>query len=141
MLNRAELRNRSIKTERRYKEVRLSDGAVVRLQSMTRSEQRTWRKSTQKKDGSIDPKRIDYSNDILLVMTIVDEKGEPAFTLGDAFGGMFDDWDTADTSILIDAAVDHCGLLVETKETEDAIKNSDETPGNDSSGVSAGKQD
>lgn len=136
MLTKEQLRNKCLPTGRRYKDVDLIDGSKVRLQSLTRSEQREWRKSTNKKDGSPDPKKIDFSNDILLAMAIVDAEGKPVFTIGDALSGMFDHWDTRDTTILVDAVVDHCGLVADSKEIEDTLKNSEETPGKDSSGVS-----
>lgn len=136
MLTKEQLRAKCVNTDRRHYEVPLLDGSTVRLQSLTRGEQREWRKATQKKDGSIDPKKHEYSNDVLLSMVIVDGDGKTVFTVGDALSGMFDLWDTRDTTILTEAAVDHCGLVVDSKETEAAIKNSEETPGKDSSGVS-----
>lgn len=135
MLTKAELRTKCTQTGRRYRLVTLSDESQVRIQSLTRAEQRAWRKATQKKDGTIDPKTIEYSNDVLMAMVIVDESGALAFTISDALNGMFDQLDTADTTLLVDAAVDHCGLVVDAKELDDAKKNSEGTPGNSSSGA------
>lgn len=137
MLTKAELRTKCTQTKRRYRLVKLSDETEVRIQSLTRAEQRAWRKATQKKDGSIDPKTIEYSNDVLMAMVIVDEAGALAFTISDALNGMFDLMDTADTTLLVDAAVDHCGLVADAKEVDDTKKNSEPTLGNGSSGPNA----
>ena len=137
MLTKEQLRNKCVATGRRYRVVELLDGSEVRIQSLTRAEQREWRKSTQKKDGTTDVRKVEYSNDALLAMSIVDEQGGAVFTLGDALSGMFDLWDVRDTTLLVDAIVDHCGLIADAKEIDAALKNSEETPGKDSSGVSA----
>jgi hypothetical protein len=137
MLTKEQLRNKCLPMGRRYKLVTISDGSQVRIQSLTRAEQRELRKATQKKDGSPDPKKSEYSNDVLLAMAIVDGDDKTVFTIGDALSGMFDHWDTTDTTILVDAAIDHCGFIADSKEIDDTLKNSDQTPGNDSSGVSA----
>jgi hypothetical protein len=138
MLTRDQLRQRS--EPRRYRTVTLADGGEVRLRSLTRSEQREWRRATQTKSGELDPKKREYSNDVLLAYVIVDENGNPVFTVHDALQGVFDDWDAGDCTLLVDAAVDHCRLVVDKVEVDDAIKNSGETPGNGSSGVSSGNQ-
>ena len=117
--------------------MKLYDGSEWRIQSLRRAEQREWRRATQKADGSNDPIKHEYSNDVLLSMAIVDDKGNLAFTISDALNGMFDLLDTRDTTLLVDAVVDHCGLVADTNEIKAAIKNSETTPGNGSSGVNA----
>lgn len=133
MPTKQELRN--FTTSRRYLDVPLYTGQVWTIQSITREEQRQWHKATQKKDGTEDPKKTPFSNDVLLSMTIVDDKKQLAFTVGDALGGMFSEWDTGITNPLYLAALKHC-RLIENKEVDDSTKNSDETPESNSSGVS-----
>ena len=137
MLNREQLRSKGLNMARRFRLVTLIDGSQVRIQSLNRAEQREWRNAVKRKDGTPDPKKLEYSNDILLAMCVVDEEGKQVFTLGDALSGMFDYWDTQDTTVLLDATVDHCGLVADAKEIEARVKNSEATPGNDSSGVAA----
>lgn len=118
-------------------DVPLLDGSTVRIQSLTRGEQREIRSAVKKKDGSVDPKLNEFSNDLLLVRCIVDDNNDRVYTDGDALGGMFDLWDTRDTAVLIDAAIEHTGILLDMKEVEARLKNSDSTPGTGSSGVTA----
>lgn len=129
-----ELRQR--KGKRRFTTATLLDGTKVRLRSMLRSEQRKWHKCTKKEDGSEDESKQQFSDDVLLAMTIVDDEGNPLVSVEEAFQGFFDDWDTADTNILINEAV---ALSFPARPTAiaDALKKTAETPGNDSSGGSA----
>lgn len=140
MLSKEQLRNKCVNTTRRYDVVTFADGSQARIRSLMRNEQRQWRKATKNKDGSEDPEKIEYSNDVLCAMVLVDEAGETVFTVEEALRGMFDLWDTKDSTILVDAAVKHCGLVIDDtkKEIEGRIKNSDGTPGNGSSSASAG---
>lgn len=140
MLTKEQLRNKCVVTDRRYDVAKFPDGTEALHQSMTRSEQRQWRKATKKKDGSEDPEKIEYSNDVLCAMTVVDPVTlELVFTVDEALRGMFDLWDTRDTTILVDSIVKHCGLVIgdTSKAIEARIKNSEETPGNGSSSVNA----
>lgn len=135
MLTKEQLRSKSAKLERRYLDVPLLDGSAVRIQSLTRGEQREIRAAVKKKDGSVDPKLNEFSNDLLLVRCIVDGNNERVYSDGDALGGMFDLWDTRDTAVLIDAAIEHTGILLDMQEVEARLKNSNATPGSGSSGV------
>lgn len=138
-LTKEQIRARGLSVKRRYCVVPLSDGSDIRLQSLTRTEQREWRQATTKKDGSIDPKKHEYSNDVLLAMCIVDGTGATVYTVDEALNGIFDLWDTADTTKLAEVAAAHVGVYVERKDLEAALKNSGTTPGNGSSGDSSGK--
>jgi len=137
MLTKEEIRARGVKVSRRYCIVTLADGSDIRLQSLTRTEQREWRQATQKKDGTIEPKKHEYSNDVLLAMCIVDETGATVYTVQEALNGIFDLWDTNDAIKLAEVAAAHIGLYVERKDVEAALKNSGATPGNGSSGGSS----
>jgi len=139
MLSKEQLRNKCVNTTRRYDVVTFADGNKARIQSLTRSEQRKWRKATKRKDGTEDPEKIEYSNDVLCAMVLVDDAGETVFTVDEALRGMFDLWDTQDSTILVDGAVRHCGLVIAdtTKEIEARIKNSEGIPGNGSSSANA----
>jgi hypothetical protein len=138
MLSKEQLRSRGVSDGRRYCLATLADGSEVRLQSLTRSEQRDWRQSTQKKDGSLDPKKQEYSNDVLIAMCIVDDSGSTVYTIEEAINGIFDLWDTADTTLITEVAAAHCRLYVERREVEAALKNSGATRGSGSSGGSSG---
>jgi hypothetical protein len=138
MLTKEQLRAKSAKFERRYLDVPLLDGSSVLLQSLTKGEQREIRNAVKKKDGTVDPKLNEFSNDLLLVRCIVDGvTKERVYTDDDALLGIFDLWDTQDTAVLIDAAIEHTGILLDMKEVEARLKNSRPTPGNGSSGVTA----
>jgi hypothetical protein len=143
MLNREKLKKRCIASERRWDFVTLHDGEQVKLRSITQRELREWRQSWKKKDGTVDARKFAYSDEALLALCIVDEEDKPVFTLDDAFKGIFDDWDTQDTGLLIEAASKLCRLTRDSvdEDVESAIKNSQETPGNSSSPDSPGKTD
>lgn len=139
VLKKADLRKRDTGT--RYLEVPLPSGDAVLIRSFSRATHREWRKSLQRKDGSEDPVRSQYANDVLAALAIVDpDTKETVFSVADALAGIFDPWDDADFTAVVVAATKHCGLLGSMGDTEGAAKNSDETPGSDSSGVSAGGQ-
>lgn len=139
VLKKSDLRKRDTGT--RYLEVPLPNGDSVLLRSFSRANHREWRKSLQRKDGSEDPVKSQYSNDVLAAMSIVDpDTKETVFSVADALAGIFDSWDDADFTTVVVAATKHCGLLGSMGDTEGAVKNSNETPGSDSSGVSAGEQ-
>lgn len=129
-----QIRARGLSVKRRYCLAHLVDGSDVILQSLATTEKREWRQSTLKKDGSIDPKKHEYSNDVLLAMTIVDATGATAYTVDEALNGIFDLWDTGDTTRLAEIAGAHCGVYVERKDVEAALKNCAMTPGSNFSG-------
>lgn len=108
-LNRDQLRQRQ--TPRNYQSVLLGDGSEVRVRSLTRMEQRAWRMATAGKDGEQDPKKAEFSNDVLLAMCIVDDDGNTAFTADEALRGCFDAWDSGDTQAILRAALDVCGIV------------------------------
>ncbi len=136
MLSRDELRSKSEQTVRRYKDVTLPSGGDVRIRSITRSEHRNWRKSWRKKGGEIDLQKLDFSDDMMLAMCLVDEDGKQMFTRSEALDGVFDNFDSGDTNVMVAAVNRHTNMDGETDQNsvDDAVKNSQETPSNDSSG-------
>lgn len=126
---------------RRFEDVAIPSGGTVRMRSLKRSEQRAWRQSWITK-GEVNHKRLAFSDDALLAMCLVDESGEPLFTTQEAFDGCFDGLDAADANAMLRVATALSGLGGDDpKKVDDAIKNSDATPGKDSSGVSADSKD
>lgn len=130
------------KTERRFLTVELPSGGEMRLRSLKRSEIRQWRRSWINSKGNVDARKLEYSDDCLLAMTLVDADGNPLFTVKEAQDGVFDDLDGADSAMLIDETIElnKLGRRQEQK-AEAALKNSEETRGNDSSGDSSGGPD
>lgn len=117
--------------KRRYSTVTLSDGTVVRLRSLTRSEQRQWKAHTK------DVAAEQFSDDVLLSLCIVDDDGNQVISCEDALTGFFDAWDMADCQALLRGCFDLLYVQPITKESLDAsLKNSKPTPGNVSSGSS-----
>lgn len=135
MLTKAEL---LAKTERRFVEVPLPSGGDVRVRSLKRAEHRAWRKSFQKKNGDLDVDKFEYSDDVLIAMSLVDDKGAELFSIKDALGGCFDDLDDADVNAIRGAVTKLNNMnALNRNEIEAAVKNSEATPGNDSSSDSA----
>ena len=139
MLSKAELRSKSEQNVRRYKDVTLPSGGDVRIRSITRSEHRNWRKSWRKKGGDIDFVKLDFSDDMMLALCLVDEDGQQVFTRAEALDGVFDNFDSGDTNVMIAAVNRHTNMDGEPDKDsiEDAVKNSSETPSSVSSGDSA----
>jgi len=135
-LNRAQFEAKSAKSIRRFDVVALPTGGEARVQSLTRSEQRKWRKSCQKKNGEADPAKQAYFDDVLLSMTVVDDDGAAVFTTNEALAGCWDAFDMADTNAMLRAAT-KINNMGDEPEPEQAVKNSDETPGNGTAGGSA----
>lgn len=138
-LNREQLKAKAASTERQFDIVSLPTGGDVKIQSLTRSEQRKWRKACQKKNGEADPAKQNYFDDVLLSMTVVADNGEAVFTVTDAFSGCWDDFLVVDTNALIRGVTKLNGIGEETtsSDVDNAVKNSDETPENGTTGGSA----
>lgn len=118
--------------KRRYSTVTLTDGTVVRLRSLTRSEQRQWK--THTKDVAAEQ----FSDDVLLALCIVDDDGNQVISCEDALTGFFDVWDMADCQALLRGCYELLFVQPITKSAvEDALKNSKATTGNGSSGSNA----
>jgi len=107
--------------KRRFDEVTLGDGTLVRIRSLTREDQRNIRKAIQKKDGSEDPNKRNFFADVMLAMSIVGEDDQPIFTVDDALKGIFDAWDTTDATQLVTAVYALNGASEVSP--EDAAKN------------------
>lgn len=137
VLTKEQIRNRGVEPARKFANVSLSDGSVIRLRSLTRAEQREWYRATKKKDGTVDKAKIEYSDDVLLALSIVDDNDQPTFTITEALNGIFDFWATNDTKQLVEVAAELSGLIVDQAEIDAALKNSAATPGNGSCGVSS----
>jgi hypothetical protein len=142
-MKKEDFKKRGLNFVRRTKVVTLNDGATVQIQSINQSEERLWRKSWKKKDGTVDHAKFEYSDESLIALTIVDDEGNRPFELDDAYKGIFDLWDTRDIRKIVDESSKLCGLVRDTLEgdVEAAIKNSKETPGNSSSPDLPGKTD
>ena len=100
---------------RRYATVKLSDGTPLRLRSLMRSEQRQLR--ARVKD------RMEYYDDCLLALSIVNGTGEPEVSIETALEGFFDQWEMRDIQVILNAAMD---LNIPDKEVtriEDVVKN------------------
>lgn len=138
-LNRDELKAKAASTQRQFDIVSLPTGGDVKIQSLTRSEQRKWRKACQKKNGEPDPAKQGYYDDVLLSMTVVADSGEAVFTVTDAFEGCWDDFLIADTNALLRGVtkLNGIGEEVSASDVDNAVKNSDETPENGTTGDSA----
>jgi hypothetical protein len=104
---------------KRYRAVKLLDGLVVRVQSLTAKEDREWRKSWLNKNGDVDPAKWAMRDDTLIAVALVGDDGKPMFTIQDAIKGVFDEWDAADKRLLAQNASD----LIEAKPIGSAIKN------------------
>tara|TARA_Y100000310_G_scaffold246825_1_gene252224 strand:- start:2068 stop:2499 length:432 start_codon:yes stop_codon:yes gene_type:complete len=139
MLSKDELRNKAGANSRRYRIVPLPTGGEIRIRSITRGEQRRWRKTWRKKDGDIDRDKVEFMDDLMLAMCVVDGAGDLVFTQKEALDGIFDDFDGGDTNVMVAAVNRHNSMDGELHGTaiDDAVKNSGETPGNGSSGDSA----
>ena len=103
--------------KRRYKTVTLADGEKIRLRSLLRSEQRTWKNQTRDKTAE------QYSDDVLLAMCIVDDEGNQRIATQTALEGFFDTWDMAECQILLRAALELNYPPVAEVSLEAAIKN------------------
>ena len=138
-LSKAALKAKAAANVRRFEIVPLPSGGDVRIQSLTRAEQRKCRKACQKKNGEVDPAKQGFYDDILMAMSVVEDSGAAIFTTQDAINGCWDDFDLADTNTLLKAVVAINGMNDEAaSRVEDAEKNFDETPENGTSGDSAG---
>lgn len=126
----------SLKTrlaKRRFKTVTLADGTSVRLRSLLRSEQRQWQESTR------DAAARQYSDDVLIAMCIVDDDGNQVISVEDALTGFFDQWDMSECQALLRACLELCYLTPQEPLADRvgaALKNSNRTSGNGSSGAS-----
>jgi len=117
--------------ERRYKEVTFADGRKFLLRSLTRAEMRVWKKVTPTEDD-------EYFFDVLLSFSWIDpETKKRVITTEEAVAGYFDKWDGPEAVGLANAAYRHVMEKLAALRVEDAIKNSDTTPGSDSCGNSA----
>lgn len=126
----------SLKTrlvKRRFSTVRLADGAVVRLRSLTRSEQRHWQNQTNGEASK------QYSDDVLIAMCIVDDEGNQIISCEDALTGFFDQWDMSECQTLLRACIELCHSPPATSindQVEASLKNLSQTSGSGSSGDS-----
>jgi len=138
-LSKAQLKAKATTGERRFQIVPLPSGGDVRIQSLTRAEQRKCRKACQKKNGETDPAKQVFYDDILIALSAVEDSGAAIFTIQDALAGCFDNFELADTNALLKAVVSLNGMNDETgaRDVDDAGKNSDETPEKGISGDSA----
>ena len=135
MLTKEQLLAKGKEAARRFTLVDLPTGGTVRVQSLTRLEQREWKKSWRKRNGELDRTKFDFSDDVLLAKSIVDDAGNQVFTPTDAFDGCFDGWDSGDINALLKAVSKLSNLEESADEgVDDAVKNLDATAGNDSSG-------
>lgn len=97
------------RTARRYKDVPLSDGGIVRLQSLTDLERMEWNQELFDTDGKPIVERWKYQTAKLLVRVIVDGEGKRVFA--DHEWESILDMDSLDTDVLGDEARKHIGAV------------------------------
>ena len=97
------------RTARRYKDVLLSDGGIVRLQSLTDLERMEWNQELFDSDGKPVVERWKYQTAKLLVRVIVDGEGKRVFA--DHEWESILDMDSLDTDLLGDESRKHIGAV------------------------------
>ena len=139
-INREQLRAMP-KGVRRYETETMPDGSVLRARTLLRGERRRRSKFFRDKKGEFDQDNfILYGDDIYAAFCLVDDNDELLLTPEEALAGFFDDWDKPQTDALVRRLVKMRKIDEDEGDDEtldEAVKNSDATPGNDSSGVSA----
>lgn len=140
-INREQLRTLP-KGVRRYETETMPDGSILRARTLLRGERRRRSKFFRDKKGEFDQdKFILYGDDVYAAFCLVDDEDNLLLTPEEALAGFFDEWDRPQTDALVRLLVKIRQLDEdEDKDGEtldDALKNSDATPGTDSSGVSA----
>jgi hypothetical protein len=96
------------KSKRRLIDVTLSDGAVVKLQSLTEIERAEYNAEMLDADGAVDKEQFKYGTVKLLARMIVDENGKRMFH--DSEWPIIAELDSLVTEELGDAARNHIGF-------------------------------
>jgi len=126
--------------ERRFETEALPNGELLRGRTLLRGERRRFREFLRKfatdKKGNVSDDKYLYYDDILAAFHLCDDSGATILTPEEAVNGFFDEWDDASAAALT-KLLRKLQPLPEGEDIEGAIKNSDETPGSDISGVSA----
>lgn len=115
-------------SKRRTKQSTVMPGATI--QSLTAEEMRRLRGGFQTKDGSLNWKRVNRVNELLICATIVGDDGGLIFTEEHAFSVDMDRMDGAIVAALGAEIKEFVGWNADTdaKAIEDALKNSRGTP-------------
>lgn len=124
MLTREELEKR--KGKRRFKTYPIGDGEA-RFGSMDGRARRQWRNFARTDDGKVDHEKLQYSDDVLIALSLVDADSNPLYSVAEALKGCFDDYDSPDLQAMVDAAVDINGLGGSTPGVDKTLKNSETT--------------
>ena len=121
------------KSKRRYREVELSTGGTIRLQSLTEIERGEYNSEMLTDDGSVDKEQLKLGTAKLLVRMIVDESGKTMFY--ETEWPLIAELDSLVTEEVGDAARDHIGFNRSAEKKSPATAGCESQPNSAASGV------
>ena len=107
---------------KQYETVDISTGKV-KIRRLTRGDMRTWRKSHNDDDGKVNDEKLEYSDDVLIALSLMNGNGTLKHTVSEAMDGCFDDMTHEDGRILISRIIDLNRIGEDVKSLKVAAKN------------------